>query len=577
MSAGDLQVLTEAEGGETGRLVAPEDRAVKQNGARRWRLAGCALTGAAAAVLLVVALSYQAPATLSIRGDYEDGVSLNLDHRPLPLAYECSVPKTQNCKTSQCCVSWDHQCYEKNATWAVCLKKCDSKAFLASGNGSWTCNPIGLRNRGALDGENCWDYGGCADPGHQCYTKDDKFASCYTSCDKSQYPCEPIGTRYTPDYRDDYEEDYYKTTLVEPWVKNCSHIGESCAETKCCSYTGYYCYEKNESWASCLSTCIPHKPNGGVSEEPVAQLGKPLSNPPAHWNVTFTQAPPGPWTCKRLSVPKVPAYLSGTTLFCMTVLLDDHGKGQTEDFKLAAAQQKAKTFIFACDGWVVYSDKHKQLNPGSTEVVEFPKKVKRPNLKLWNNLPLYMNVWSSMRWKGTYAKYDWTIKADPYTVFIPQRLRDLLLHQPVATNGVYMENCKHVRMGFHGSLEVVSKAAFGTFLTNLEACHAELPVEDGVYAHFRYYGEDKFLVWCLHKHGVGRVPSRQEVIKVPIAEKIFGLHLTVSCPDHSCKEAKDRRSKKWMPNCTRVKTAGMHPFKKPDVYMRCVKETMENW
>merc|ERR1712217_809705 len=122
---------------------------------------------------------------------------------------------------------------------------------------------------------------------------------------------------------------------------------------------------------------------------------------------------------------------------------------------------------------------------------------------------------------------------DPYTVFIPQRLRSLLLHQPVATNGVYMENCKHVRMGFHGSLEVVSKAAFGTFLTNLEACHAELPVEDGVYAHFRYYGEDKFLVWCLHKHGVGRVPSRQEVIKVPIAEKIFGLHLTVSCPDRS--------------------------------------------
>ena len=46
------------------------------------------------------------------------------------------------------------------------------------------------------------------------------------------------------------------------------------------------------------------------------------------------------------------------------------------------------------------------------------------------------------------------MEADPYTVFIPQRLRDLLLHQPVATNGVYMENCKHVRMGFHGSLEV---------------------------------------------------------------------------------------------------------------------------
>merc|ERR1712151_1421283 len=434
-------------------------------------------------------------------------------------------------------------------------------------------------HRGAWISENCADYGGCADAGHQCYTKDANSAQCMTTCDKSKYSCEPIGERYTPDYRDDYEEDYFRSMIVEPWVKNCSHIGDSCAETKCCSYTGYHCYEKDKSWASCLSNCIPKKPNGGVSEEPVAQIGKPLSNPPAHWNVTWKQAPPGPWSCKRLSVPKVGESLVGTTLFCITFVIDDHGKGQTQDFKLLQVMQSEQTSIFGCDGWDVYSDKKWKMSPkgwqeGWTQVVEFPKTVKRPNLKLWVNLDLFMNIWSSMRWKGTWSKYDWTIKADPYTVFIPQRLRNILGPQPVPPNGAYLENCKHTRMGFHGSLEVTSKNAFGTFLKNLETCHAELPVKDGVYAHFKYYGEDKFFAWCLHKHGVGRVPSRQEVTKVPVKESVYGLHLTASCPQHTTKEIADTRSKKWAPNCSRAQTAAMHPFKKPEAYLKCVKETL---
>jgi hypothetical protein len=555
-------------------LVVPEARTVNKNGTRRWRLVVGALLAGAAGVVFVAALTYRAPSDIGTPSDADEGISLVTDPRPLPLPTECSTPKTQNCHVSECCVSFGYQCYEKNATAAFCLKTCDKADLMSKGNGSWTCAPLGLKRRGATNQENCADYGGCADAGHQCYTKDAKWASCMTSCDKSQFSCEPIGERYTPDYRDDYDEDYSKSVVVEPWVKNCSHIGDSCKETKCCAYTGYHCYEKDETWASCLSNCIPKKPNGGVSEEPVAQLGKPLSNPPAHWNVTWKPAPPGPWSCKRLSVPKVGASLVGTTLFCMTAAMDDHGKGQTEDFKLLAVQQKAQTFIFACDDWVVYSDTKKKLNPGWTEVVEFPKGAKRPNLKLWVNLGYYMNIWKSMRWKGTWSKYDWTIKLDPYTVFIPQRLRSLLVHQPVPPNGAYMENCKHTRMGFHGSMEVVSKNAFGTFLSNLESCHTELPVENGVYAHFRYYGEDKFLAWCLHKHGVGRVPSRQEVMKVPVNEKIYGLHITASCPQHTAKEIKDKRIKKWAPNCSRVKTAGMHPFKTPEAYMKCVTETM---
>merc|ERR1712032_1209627 len=179
-------------------------------------------------------------------------------------------------------------------------------------------------------------------------------------------------------------------------------------------------------------------------------------------------------------------------------------------------------------------------NPGKTIVVDFPKVIKRPNVKLWVNTPLFMNIWKKIKEAGVWNSYDWTVKVDPYTVFVPQRLRNIVFHQPVTNKGVYLENCKHVRMGFHGSLEVISKGAWGIFMNNLDTCHSELPWEHGTHTHFRYYGEDKFLAWCLHLKGVGRVPSRQETLRVPLDEMIYGLHITVSCPHHTTKGVKDK-------------------------------------
>jgi len=225
----------------------------------------------------------------------------------------------------------------------------------------------------------------------------------------------------------------------------------------------------------------------------------------------------------------------------------------------------------------VFSDKDAKLNPGRTVVVDYPKLVKRPNLHLWVNLPLFLNVWKSIKQEGAWKNYPWMVKADPYTVFIPQRLRYILRHQPIPASGVYMENCRHARMGFHGSLEVVSRAGFGTFLDHLDSCQTELPIHNGTHTHFREYGEDKFFAWCMHKHGVHRIPSRQEIVRVPKDQHIFGLHITKSCPDHTVKEVMDSRSKKkhWMPNCSRALTAGLHGFTKPLDYMRCLHDTMQ--
>merc|ERR1712151_175381 len=238
--------------------------------------------------------------------------------------------------------------------------------------------------------------------------------------------------------------------------------------------------------------------------------------------------------------------------------------------------------IFACDHWAVFSDVDAPLSPGATTKVAYPKEVKRPNGKTWVNLKVFINVWKSIKYEGAWKGYAWTVKADPTSIFIPIRLQYILVHQPVTEAGIYMENCKHTRMSFHGSLEVVSKKAMSVFLDNLDKCQTELPIKNGSYAHFRYYGEDKFMAWCMHYHGVLRIPSRQEAIRVPKNEPIRGLHMTTSCPQHHVPQIMSKSSKpdkksgvaaKWDPDCSRIHTAGIHQFKKLKKYMKCYKKT----
>jgi len=155
--------------------------------------------------------------------------------------------------------------------------------------------------------------------------------------------------------------------------------------------------------------------------------------------------------------------------------------------------------------------------------------------------------------------------------FIPQRLRQLLSFQPVTENGIFLENCKDSRMSFHGSLEVMSKTAFGTFLNHLEDCQKVLPWDNADHAHFKYYGEDKFLAWCMEAYGVDKVASKQMVERVPKDEVIQGLHLTVSCPAH--RDNFKLTTGTWHPNCTRSRTASMHAFRTVKKWVQCFENT----
>jgi len=121
----------------------------------------------------------------------------------------------QDCRKSTCCAESDHQCFEKNASFAMCKASCTPGPDLYDvDNKEWSCKAIGPRTPGA----------------------------------KALQPWE-------------------QQKHVSPWVaKTCAaEYEENCAEVKCCSKVGDQCYEKNDGWASCQPSCTPGPKEGDES------------------------------------------------------------------------------------------------------------------------------------------------------------------------------------------------------------------------------------------------------------------------------------------------------------------------
>merc|ERR1719189_1558414 len=365
---------------------------------------------------------------------------------------------------------------------------------------------------------------------------------------------------------------------VAPPRAHCSRIGESCKQSNCCTWTGYQCFQKDETWSSCLKTCKAGQSNGDEkSTKPKYQKPKPGPNGeiPRFAKPFFKPAPKGPWTCKRRLNLKPARRAAGTTLFCFTVALSKIGPGQAPKFQepqqidLVKTQHHTKSSIFGCEMWSVFSDVPFELTPGPpraifSTVIDFPKPAVRPNTKLWVNTLLMVNVWKRVFQDGHYANYDWTVKVDPTTIFLPIRLRKILRDQKQTDKGIYLENCKYVRWGFHGSLEVMDKKASSTLAANVGNCLHELPWDKSEHSHFIFAGEDKFMQRCMDLHGVDRIPSTFELGQGE------GLHTTITCPAHVPAKA---NTTKWHPPCNTTRTAAMHPFKKPELYFTCLKQT----
>merc|ERR1712232_874565 len=129
---------------------------------------------------------------------------------------------------------------------------------------------------------------------------------------------------------------------------------------------------------------------------------------------------------------------------------------------------------------------------------------------------------------------------DADTVFIPQRLKDMLSFQAQPSEGVYFENCKGVDSGFFGSLEVVSTKGFETVIDKLENCKYTLC----------WGGQE-----CEDLHGVSKLP-------------LFELTYDGACPDDRPKDQK--KNKKFKPPCWNSTAPATHPFKTVDTWLDCL-------
>jgi hypothetical protein len=203
------------------------------------------------------------------------------------------------------------------------------------------------------------------------------------------------------------------------------------------------------------------------------------------------------------------------TLFCwMAVQAEGYEVG------LAMAQLEKKLGTFACDASAVISTEDLGLDGVDTLVIGNMKvEGYTADAGTSPNAPVFVEAWNKINEDGRFRDHDWTVKADPDAVFLPDRLLKKLLpgqqpenpypppYQSDPSRGQFLLNCDLMAgwgagwgdgwpMMF-GSLEVISRDALETYYANKDSC----PGPDGK-------GEDAFMGLCLRSLQVGELFMR---------------------------------------------------------------------
>lgn len=273
---------------------------------------------------------------------------------------------------------------------------------------------------------------------------------------------------------------------------------------------------------------------------------------------------------------------------------------------LLQAQLAQKVGIFACEDFLVLSNITYDLsNTGERQVPTMPiaGSLEVAYGGKWNtalNTDIFIRVWNAVSMIGRWQLHDWTVKADPDTVFFPERLRRLVAQQPLSqlptgnrTMGPSCSKCQkssqepqscarrvqqlqaagrsceearrmaareppgdcgcdcgelacdvsstsvylnNCEFELHGPIEVISRDAIATYISRLDDCE-EIRKQP--------FGEDKYLRRCLNKLGVRK-------------ENQFSLLDEIACGQ-------------LPPNCTSPHVS-FHPFKDIEAYFECWKE-----
>jgi len=237
----------------------------------------------------------------------------------------------------------------------------------------------------------------------------------------------------------------------------------------------------------------------------------------------------------RATLPQIPSGVGGS-MFCYALMMPTGYEPTLLQF-----QADKKASIFACDKTGIYSNTPMTVGGIQVSVVNSTLKCgyggdSQSALNSW----IFIAVWQKVIQDGFYRSYGWTIKADPDTVFFPDRLRALV--GPSGTG--YISNCQY---GLHGPLEIFSSSAIQTLAYDYQRSADGLAPKTCVERlHFGQWGEDMFIDQCLKLLGeVSRLDPRS----------ICEAHC--DCEDYYwCK--KD------------AYTVSYHPFKTVEAYSNCL-------
>eukprot|EP00419_Tripos_fusus_P042398 CAMPEP_0172791352 /NCGR_PEP_ID=MMETSP1074-20121228/208427_1 /TAXON_ID=2916 /ORGANISM="Ceratium fusus, Strain PA161109" /LENGTH=617 /DNA_ID=CAMNT_0013628409 /DNA_START=48 /DNA_END=1901 /DNA_ORIENTATION=+ len=263
-----------------------------------------------------------------------------------------------------------------------------------------------------------------------------------------------------------------------------------------------------------------------------------MSNTTTSWTVTEASTQnmtSGPTTSTTVSTM---TSTNPHSLFCWALMMP-HGY----EVSLVRTLLNHGAGIFTCEDWTVFSDGHVELSPGPPVriVTEDIGSVKCDYGGPWHlalNSKVFIKVWKKVFQGKRYLKAGWTVKVDPDCVFLPNRLRKMMVMSDPDAN-VYFNNCDQ---GLHGPIEILARGGMEVFKSGIDECVEHLSHE------FDQYGEDVFLRHCLGQLNVSRVDN---------------FHLL---SEDRCMWENPVKT-----GCVSGKVA-FHPFKKPDTYFKCLEQ-----
>lgn len=205
---------------------------------------------------------------------------------------------------------------------------------------------------------------------------------------------------------------------------------------------------------------------------------------------------------------------------------------------LMGMQLQLRKSIFACEEATVYTNTVMDLGGTATSVVDADLHCDKGGI--WYtalNTGPFRKLWNQVVQDGHYRRHSWTVKADADAVFVPRRLRSVVLPDEALSQagaGTFLNNCHY---GLHGPLEVLSRAALDAYAVGWSTrCGAELAPQ-----------EDAWLQRCMLELGVREVDRFDSLLAEP-----------------ACK------TPGW-DTCTGPQTT-FHPFKTDVEYKRCLAQ-----